>query len=208
MALPPTFVPGWHDEATVRAMPYRPLGPNGPLVSLLSFGASSLAGAFRADLIEAESLKVVEAAVRSGINLIDTAPWYGFGESERILGIALKAVPREAYYLHTKVCRYLPGVLQQFDFTYARTIKSVEESLARLQLDYIDCVQVHDPEFAPSLDIVLSEVLPALQHLKERGLIRRIGITGCAFGRKPKETPFANPRAMPVVDLSSSPSPP
>ena len=94
--LPPTYVPGFHDEATVRAMPYRKLGAGGPLVSLLSFGASALAGAFRADLVEEESVKVVVEAVKAGINVIDTAPWYGFGESERILGLALKQVPREA----------------------------------------------------------------------------------------------------------------
>ena len=103
---------------------------------------------------------------------------YGFGESEKILGRALKHIPRQAYYLHTKCCRYLPAVLDQFDFTYDRTIRSVNESLQRLQVDYIDAVQVHDPEFAPSLDIVVSEVLPALQSLKEAGKIRRIGITG------------------------------
>ena len=123
-------------------------------------------------------MRVVVAAVRAGINIIDTAPWYGFGESERILGRALKLVPRSAYYLHTKVCRYLPGVLEQFDFTYDRTIRSVEESLERLQVDYLDAVQVHDPEFAPSLDIVLSEVLPALAYLQAAGKVRRIGITG------------------------------
>jgi hypothetical protein len=99
------------------------------------------------------------------VNLLDTAPWYGYGESERILGRCLRAagVPRGAYYLSTKVGRYLPDLLEQFDFTYARTLRSVDESLARLQVDYIDTVQVHDPEFAPSLDIILSETLPALE---------------------------------------------
>ena len=110
----------------------------------------------------------------------DTAPWYGFGESERILGRVLKAarIPRAAYYLSTKVGRYLPGVLEQFDFTYARTLASVDESLARLQVDYIDTVQVHDPEFAPALEIILSETLPALEAARAAGKIRRIGITG------------------------------
>ena len=176
--LPPTYVPGFHTEAAVRAMPYRPLGPDGRLVSLLSFGASSLSGSFRADVSEAENCAVVAAAIRAGINVIDTAPWYGFGESERILGRALQDIPRAAYYLHTKACRYLPAVLDQFNFTYDRTIASVHESLERLQVEYLDAVQVHDPEFAPSLDIVISEVLPALQALKEAGKIKRIGITG------------------------------
>ena len=177
--LPPTFVPGFHDEASVRAMPYRAM-PDGRLLSALSFGASSLAGVFRADVSEAEAAAVVAAVVRAGVNLLDTAPWYGYGESERILGRCLRAagVPRGAYYLSTKVGRYLPDLLEQFDFTYARTLRSVDESLARLQVDYIDTVQVHDPEFAPSLDIILSETLPALEAARAAGKIRRIGITG------------------------------
>lgn len=65
-----------------------------------------------------------------------------------------------------------------FDFTYERTYASVHESLSRMGLDYIDVVQVHDPEFAPSLDLVIAEVLPALQKLKEEGKIKYIGITG------------------------------
>jgi L-galactose dehydrogenase len=178
--LPETFTAGFHDPEVVKQMPFRKLGKDGRMVSLLSFGASSLAGVFRADVTEDENHKVVLAVLKSGINVIDTAPWYGFGESERILGRALKEqnIPRSAYYLHTKCCRYLPDVLEQFEFTYDRTVRSVEESLARLQVDYIDSVQVHDPEFAPSLDVVLSEVLPALNDLKKAGKIRRIGITG------------------------------
>ncbi len=170
--LPSTFVEGFHDPAVVSRMPYRPLGRDGRLVSLLSFGASSLAGVFRKDVTEDENMAVVMAAVKAGINVIDTAPWYGFGESEKILGRALARIPRGAYYLHTKCCRYLPAVLDQFDFTYDRTIASVEESLARLGVEYIDSVQVHDPEFAPSLDIILTEVLPALQEMKNRRKIK------------------------------------
>ena len=137
--LPPTFVPGWHDEATVRRMPYRQFGPR--RVSALSFGASSLAGVFRADVSLDESIKVVHTAIRRGVNVLDTAPWYGHGASETILGKALVGIPRQAYYLHTKVGRYQPRASEMFDFTYERTIRSVTESLARLGVDYIDTVQ-------------------------------------------------------------------
>ena len=50
-----------------------------------------------------------------------------------------------------------------FDFSAERVIKSVDESLERLQVDYVDLIQVHDMEFAPSLDIIINETLPALQ---------------------------------------------
>ena len=95
-----------------------------------------------------------------------------------MLGEALKGVPREAYYLNTKVGRYEADVTRMFDFSAERTIQSVYESLESLGVDYIDCVQVHDPEFAASVDIIVKETLPALDALKKRGVIRFVGITG------------------------------
>lgn len=103
--LPATFVEGFHDAETVRKMIYRPLGGDtGVDVSILSLGCSSLGSVFR-KTDEAESLEVVRTAIKSGINLLDTAPWYGHGKSEEVLGRALVGVPREAYYLNTKVGR-------------------------------------------------------------------------------------------------------
>jgi aryl-alcohol dehydrogenase-like predicted oxidoreductase len=119
---------------------------------------------------------------RTGINLIDTAPWYGFEKSERILGEALQGVPREAYYLATKVGRYKPDHLEMFDFRGERVLASIDESLARLRLDYIDIIQIHDPEFAPSLDIIVNETLPALDKARQAGKVRFIGITGGCLG--------------------------
>lgn len=176
--LPATFVPGFHDEATVRRMPYRQM--NDRLISALTFGASSLVPTYRPDVSDEENKRVLLHVLKSGVNVLDTAPWYGYGESERILGRLLKelSVPRAAYYLHTKCCRYLPDVEETFDFTYARTVKSVDESLERLGVEYIDTVQVHDPEFAPNLDVVLTEVLPALAACVAAGKVRRIGLTG------------------------------
>lgn len=90
-SLPPTFVEGFHDEGAVRSMTYRKLGETGMTVSALSLGASSLGGVFRG-VDHDESVDVVVQALRQGINLIDTAPWYGHGKSERVLGQALKYV--------------------------------------------------------------------------------------------------------------------
>lgn len=78
----------------------------------------------------------------------------------------------------TQVGRYEPSATAMFDFSRERTLRSVDESLQRLGVDYIDTVQVHDPEFAPSLDVVLRETLPALEELRASGKIRCIGITG------------------------------
>merc|ERR1719336_83806 len=65
-----------------------------------------------------------------------------------------------------------------FDFTYEKTYQGVLDTLKRLQLDYVDSMQVHDPEFAPSVDIIVSQTLPALQRLKEEGKIKYVGMTG------------------------------
>lgn len=203
MALPETYIEGWHDLESVKKMPYRQFGDR--KVSLLTYGGSSLAGMYTA-VNKEEVVKVVETAIRSGINVIDTAPWYGHGKSEEILGEILQNIPRKAYYLHTKVCRYNPGPLEMFDFSYERVIKSVDESLKRLRVDYIDTIQgaclslqgvallvlkvryssnkyhgvlclsaVHDPEFAPSLDVILKETLPAMEECRRQGKVRYIG---------------------------------
>lgn len=102
---------------------------------------------------------MVVESLRSGVNLIDCAPWYGHGKAERVLGEAFKQVPRQSFYFHTKVGRYEADQLEMFDFSAERTLKSIDESLARTGLEYIDCIQVHDPEFSPNLDIIVQETL-------------------------------------------------
>lgn len=91
-----------------------------------------------------------------------------------MLGKALKALPRDQIIISTKVGRY--GV-DKFDFSAQRVTASVEESLKRLQLDYIDLIQCHDIEFG-DLDKIVNETLPALAALKSKGLVRHVGITG------------------------------
>lgn len=88
------------------------------------------------------AIETIRLAIRSGINYIDTAPYYGQGRSEQIIGKALKGVPREAYYIATKVGRYEVAPKKQFDFSAEKTLKSVDVSLSYLGLDYVDIVQV------------------------------------------------------------------
>jgi len=173
---PVTHVPGFHTE-DCKYMPYRELGETGLKVSALSYGASALGSMYR-PTSEEESFKVVEHAVKSGINYIDAAPWYGHGKAETVLGKILPSLPRSSFYMTTKVCRYMPEADKMFDFRAERVIQSVDESLARLNLEYIDIIQVHDMEFAPSLDIVINETLPALEKVRQAGKAKFIGITG------------------------------
>merc|ERR1719187_1377720 len=99
--LPPTYVEGFHCEESVRKLTYRSLGRTDMQVSSPSFGASSLGAVFKST-DDSESAAVVRRALEQGINYIDTAPWYGQGRSERVLGMALKDIPRKAYYIATK----------------------------------------------------------------------------------------------------------
>ena len=155
-------------------MEYRVLGRTGLKVSALAYGGSSLGSAFRS-INEAEGIRSVHVAVDRGINLIDTAPYYGATTAETVLGKALRSVPRDKYYLATKVARYGPDI-KDFDFSAARVTRSVDESLARLGVDYIDFIQVHDMEFGDVRQIV-DETIPALQKLKVTGKIRFVGIS-------------------------------
>ena len=176
-AYPDTFVGGFHDASSVEQMTYRQIGKTDMVVSSLSFGASSLGGVFRTTDDE-ESAKLVENAVKKGINYIDTAPWYGQGRSESVLRKAFKNIPRKAYYIATKVGRYELEMGKMFDFSRNRILKSVDESLERLGLDYIDLIQVHDVEFCQSLEQLVKYTIPALIDLKAAGKVRYIGLTG------------------------------
>ncbi len=155
-------------------MNYRPLGSTGLLVSALGFGGSSLGGAF-GEFDESGGIRAVHTAVDCGINLIDTSPFYGLTKAETVLGKALREIPRERYLLATKVGRY--GYKQEdFDFSAARVTRSVDESLARLGVDYVDFIQAHDIEFG-SIDQVVNEAIPALRAAQAAGKARFVGIT-------------------------------
>jgi L-galactose dehydrogenase len=154
-------------------MHYRPLGQTALKVSVLSFGASSLGGVFRATN-QAEAVRTVHTALDLGVNFIDVSPYYGATKAETVLGDALRGIARERYVLATKVGQYGEG---EFDFTAARVTRSLDESCRRLGVDYIDLLQCHDVEFADLRQIV-DETLPTLAKLREAGRIGHIGITG------------------------------
>jgi len=155
------------------SLPTRPLGRTGITVPILGFGAATFGGSYGLMALS-EAERSVHAALDLGMNFFDTSPYYGRGESERVLGNCLRGTPRNRYVLATKVGRYGD---QEFDFTAARVTASVDESLARLGTDHLDLLQCHDIEFWP-LQRIIDETLPALQRLKQSGKVRAIGITG------------------------------
>lgn len=156
-------------------MDYREIGKTGMKVSALSFGASSLGSVFRATK-ESEAIETVFTAVDNGINFIDVSPYYGHYKAETVLGKALRDIPRDNYYLSTKVGRYGKDGVNTWDYSAKRAIESVDESMERLGIDHIDLINVHDIEFA-DLEMVVAETLPALVELREKGIVGHVGIT-------------------------------
>lgn len=159
-------------------MARRELGNTGLKVSSLSFGGSPLGNLYGQIVREDDAIAAIHEAARLGINLFDVSPYYGNTLAETILGKAFKTmpseIPRESYVVSTKCGRY---GYEDFDFTAERVLRSVDESLARLNLDYLDILLCHDVEFV-SLDQIVNETLPALQKLKETGKVRAIGLSG------------------------------
>ena len=155
-------------------MKYRKLGRTGFNVSILSYGGSSLGSVFR-KIDEQEGIETVHNAFDSGINYFDCSPFYGLTEAERIMGRALGDIPRDQYYLSTKAGRF---GWNKFDFSFDRIIRSAEESMKRLKVDYLDILNLHDIEYNNGffLEQALNEGIPALQKLKEQGKIRFFGI--------------------------------
>ena len=149
-------------------------------VSALSFGASSLGGVFHG-IREEEGIRAVHVAVDNGINFIDVSPYYGHLKAEQVLGKALREIPRDKYYLSTKVGRYGKDGVNMWDYSAERVTRSVYESMERLGIDYIDLINVHDIEFQAGLEgglqKIVDETLPALVKLRDEGIVRHVGIT-------------------------------
>lgn len=156
-------------------MKYNEIGKTGLKVSNLSFGASSLGGVFH-NIREAEGIEAVFTAIEKGMNFIDVSPYYGHYKAETVLGKALKDIPRDKYILSTKVGRYGKDGVNTWDYSAQRATESVYESMERLNIDYIDLINVHDIEFA-DLNLIVNETLPALVALREKGVVGHVGIT-------------------------------
>lgn len=156
-------------------MKYYEIGKTGLKVSNLSFGASSLGGVFHS-IRETEGIEAVFTAIEKGMNFIDVSPYYGHYKAETVLGKALKEIPRDRYILSTKVGRYGKDGVNTWDYSAQRATDSVYESMERLNIDYIDLINVHDIEFA-DLNQIVNETLPALVSLREKGVVGHVGIT-------------------------------
>ncbi|CAK1541819.1 unnamed protein product [Leptosia nina] len=156
-------------------MQYNDLGATGLKVSHVSFGGAAFSSIY-GDFDDRKSIELIHECLKRGVNYLETGPWYGQGSSERTIGKALKSVPRDSYYIGSKVGRYEKDVAKMFDFSAERTEAGVDNTLRLLGLDYVDIIQVHDVTFAPNEAVVLKETLPTLERAVRDGKARYIGI--------------------------------
>ncbi len=149
-------------------MRYRPLGRTGIKVSAYCLGAMMFGKIANPD--HDECGRIIHRAIDSGINFIDTADAYSRGESEEIVGKALKG-RGDGIVLATKAFQPMGDDPNQRGSSRRWLTRAVEDSLRRLQTDYIDLYQVHRP--APDTDI--EETLSVLTDLMREGKVRAIG---------------------------------
>ncbi|HEX4614024.1 MAG TPA: aldo/keto reductase [Urbifossiella sp.] len=159
-------------------MDLRPLGRTGLRVSALSLGGAAI-GQQYGPVDAADVAETVHAAFDAGVNLIDTAAYYGRGLSEELIGAALADGLRERVHLCTKAGRLDRDV---FDFTPAGMRRCAEGSLKRLRTDRVDILLAHDIEFADDYERVFTETADVLHALKREGKCRYVGMSCYPLG--------------------------
>ena len=123
--------------------------------------------------------KTISEAIKYGLNYFDTAPGYGYGQSERYYGNCLPNFNRSKFVISSKVGNLiyhddkLSSLNSKKDYSKDGIFRSVEESLNRLKLDYLDIALVHDPD--EHMQLALEESFPALLDLKSQGVVRSVG---------------------------------
>lgn len=172
-------------------MEYRKLGSADIRLSALAYGAFAIGGNMWGGNEKKDSVESVRASIDHGVTTLDTAPFYGFGLSEEMIGEAIKGYDRSKIQLLTKFGLVWDGSNnKKGDFFFdaenegkimpvykyaskANVIKEVEESLRRLKTDYIDLLQIHWPDSTTAI----SETMEAMELLMQQGKIRSAGVS-------------------------------
>lgn len=172
-------------------MEYRKLGRTDLELSVITYGAFAIGGNMWGGNEKKDSIESVRASIDHGVTTLDTAPFYGFGLSEEMIGEAIKGYDRSKIQLLTKFGLLWDGSNQgkgEFFFdaeengkpipvykyaSKASVIKEVENSLKRLQSDYIDLLQIHWPDNTTPI----AETMEALDLLLQQGKIRAAGVS-------------------------------
>ncbi len=154
-------------------MKYRKLGNTGLIVSEVALGTMQFGGKMNmGNLGQEDTTRMVKLALDRGINFIDTADVYSRGESETLIGNALKGI-REEIVLATKVRLPMSDNFNRSGATRVNIMRGVESSLKRLQTDHVDLYQVHGWDSNTPLE----ETLRTLDDLVRQGKVRHIGLS-------------------------------
>ncbi|MGG5599570.1 aldo/keto reductase [Myroides sp. C8-3] len=172
-------------------MEYRKLGNTDLELSAITYGAFAIGGTMWGGNEQKDSIAAVRASIDHGVTTLDTAPFYGFGLSEEMIGQAIKGYDRSKIQLLSKFGLVWDGSNNgkgEFFFdageggkqipvykyaSKANVIKEVEESLKRLQTDYIDLLQIHWPDQTTPI----AETMEAMELLLQQGKIRAAGVS-------------------------------
>lgn len=172
-------------------MEYRKLGDSDLLLSTITYGSFAIGGTMWGGTQEKEATDAIKASIDNGVTSLDTAPFYGLGYSEELIGKAIKDMDRSKVQILTKFGMVWDGSNQgNGDFMWdqehngkmypiykyaskANVFKEAEESLKRLKTDYIDLLQLHWPDSTTPID----ETMEALQQLIDQGKIRAAGVS-------------------------------
>jgi D-threo-aldose 1-dehydrogenase len=151
-----------------------------PLLPRVGFGAAAIA---YPQVPTAQAVDCLEAAWESGMRYFDTAPMYGSGQSERLVGWMLRSRPRDEYVLSTKVGRLVrpghpatgrTGADWIYDYSRDGVLTSLDESMRRLGVDRVDMVFIHDPD--NHWQQAIDGAWPTLAQLRDEGVIRAVGV--------------------------------
>lgn len=172
-------------------MKTRKIGNSGIETSVIALGTWAMGGDAQWGAVDDESsLKAILEAVDKGINLIDTAPAYGFGHSEELVGQILKQFPREKIVVETKCGVWWKdeegtpivtrdGKTIRRNLSRRAMMEEIDDSLLRLGIDYIDIYVTHQQPMPP-FNVEISEVVDTLNEIKKAGKIRAVGISNAS----------------------------
>ncbi len=179
-------------------MRYRLMGRTGLFVSELSLGTMTFGGKgwweVMGSLGKQQVEQLIRQAVDAGVNLIDTADAYSFGESEQLVGAALKSLglPRNELVIATKARAKLSAGPNQGGLSRYHLMQAVDQSLKRLQLDHIDLYQIHGVDPLTPLD----ETISALDAIQRSGKVRYIGLCNYPAWQVMKGLAFSERRGL------------
>ena len=157
-------------------MRYKKLQRANVEVSEIGVGTWAMGGQHFGPANRQESIKAIHKMVDMGVNLIDTAPVYGNGRAEMIVGDVLKEIPRDKVLISTKfgiVPNYFSEGRTRKDASSANIVREIERSLMNLGTDYVDFYFVH----WPAVNTPIAETMTALETLRQKGAIRFIGVS-------------------------------